>query len=850
MLALTRFLHGADGAVPTLLGGTLAMKTLSWTAAALAAAVLVVAWFARGVPGGSTTAAEANPAEPVLAASAPPSAPDSAALQRSTPATEGRVEHGASPAPELPRVRVRAHLVDARGARLRGAELVVRDAERFTARADENGDVELVVAGALPARDDLGTGALVAFVARAEGCGETLRLEPPPAGEVLELGEMRLVPIGSVAGVVRDASGRALAGADVRLCLPTLGLGASEHGELFGPPYSLGERRVLADAAGRFLIEDVSEGAWRAWAGAQGWSWRRGEPLRVERGVAVPEIELVLAPLPEANLVRGRTLAPDGRALVGIQVLATPAGASEAQSYALSEPDGAFELALLSGAPYRLHARDERSARDGAPRYSPASADGVRAGGAEVVLVLPEARWLALEVVDRDGAPADALVTSIYGVPEQRDFFAMPARGHARVLVPDEPFRVRVAAEGFASVELGPFEPAATPAELRVVLAPLARVRGVVKSAGRPVADAIVQLVRLAHDDEIVWLDGFPARLDGEGLVGTTSDARGRFELPIGLAAEYALYAEKQGFPAGERGPLRLDPARDEELDVELPTGGAVEGRVLVAEGESPAGILVKLARGDMRVHEGVTDADGSYRIAALTPGPYMVQAQRRRTGSTPGFAVSPIEVVKVSEFRFPWALEVRAGETVRHDIDLAAQELATVTGFLRVDGAAPPVASVRLVRKSDGWSQRAFDADEQALASDGSFAFEPHRTEDCWLVFESSSGALAGTTLVRALALEPGTNRVELELASAAVSGTLPAGESGPFALVIELAPDTFAVAPIDAHAGAFTLTSVPAAPNARLVGWRSDVDRSALLGWHEFAHVSLPAGRATVIE
>lgn len=98
-------------------------------------------------------------------------------------------------------------------------------------------------------------------------------------------------------------------------------------------------------------------------------------------------------------------------------------------------------------------------------------------------------------------------------------------------------------------------------------------------------------------------------------------------------------------------------------------------------------------------------------------------------------------------------------------------------------------------------------------------------------------------------LDLERGPNRVELELASAALRGRLPAEERGPFALVTEPAPGVFTVTPI-ALGPAFELDSVPAASDARLFGWRAGEDREDPRTWSELASFELPAGRWTELE
>jgi hypothetical protein len=539
---------------------------------------------------------------------------------------------------------------------------------------------------------------------------------------------------------------------------------------------------------------------------------------------------------------------PDGVGLEGIQV----SGAREdhAEVHALTVADGRFLLNAVAGEPYRLHARDAggNSGRR-EPRFGPATLAGVRAGEGPVTLAMPPASWLELDVVDAEGKRLQANASTRYGASGEQDDSSDTGRGPIRVLVPDQSFRVVIGAAGYEEAELGPFEPYRAPAEVRVVLARLARVRGEVRAGGETVAGARVQLIRRAKGREIDYLYGFPTHLDGRGLEGALTDAGGRFELPIRSEAEYVVLVEREGFATLEHGPLRLRPGHDEELELELGPGGALEGRVLVPESESAAGILVKLCRGDMRVHEAVTDADGRYALERLTPGPYMVLAERERLGEALGFLASPVETRTVDEtFTFPWAVVVRGGETVRHDVDLGGGARARVAGHLRVDGLTFGLASVHLVERTEGWWQRPDQSAEHGLAADGSFVVEDQHLGPHWLVCQLVGGELAGTLLVRAVDLVPGTNEVALALDSARVAGRLDPGEEGPCALVSELSENDFSVTPLAPAAGMFELSV--AAGRLRLVAWRAGEVRDDPCTWSVLRRATLHSGGRSVLE
>lgn len=835
VLALAPFLRpaGPVAGATILLGGTVFMKKILAAGAVVVLAVLGAFLARQRLEAGGGRIEPGRSASKVRLAS-----PESGAARSLLVAAEDlptRVP--AAPGNAPPPRHVRARILGLRGEPLTGAELHwLADPARLV-RADARGFVELTLPNAGPR-----VGAELEIAARAPGHGELRRAEFLPRHGDLELGELRLIPIGTLSGVVRDENGRPLAGADVRLALPPLGLDSSSR--LDGPPYTVGQRRVLAGAEGRFLFEEVRAGTWRPWAGAPGLAWGHGEVLSIEPDTPCSEIELVLVPLPPENLIRGRVIDARGAALPGMHVYAAGEQAQQPSAYCVSNTAGAFVLNVAAGVPQRVTAQQEPFAGENAraPEFGPASRVGVLGGEEALLLVLRPARWLAVSLVDPSGMPLAGSLTVSHD-NALADF--VPAEdGSARVLVSDQPFTLVARAAKHAPETRGPMDPAQVLAPLRIELRLLACVRGRVRANGELLPGAVVQLVKPASPGEVSYLYGFPARLDGEGLEGCLADANGRFELPIRRPGTHVLFSEAEGYAAWESAPFELG-REDVELDVTLDAGGTVTGHVLVPRGESPAGVEVRLSRGDMRVHEAVADAEGFYRIERLAPGPYMVLAERTRSSARRGGGSAlGIERVTRASHEFSWRLEVRSGETTRFDVDLLALAPARLEGRFLVDGRPQTAAAARLLPRSEPWRARPFSAGEHSLAADGSFRFEGRRPEPVWLVLESSGGVLEGTTIVVELELEPGENRRDLALERGSVRGTLPANEPGPFVLLTEPTPGLCTLTPVEGPAGEFLLQDVPAAAVVRLLVRPDGNDASDPRGWRALARGRVPAG------
>jgi RNA polymerase sigma factor (sigma-70 family) len=740
------------------------------------------------------------------------------------------------------------------------------------ARSNASGHAELAVAGEIP----LDTGNLpglladlesdpvtdmdmlqpqtdvpvwVQLVAGAPGYAPVERFLELGDEHVHELGELRLDAIGAVMGRVLGPDQQPLADQQVRIARPVALLDRTPGRRLCGPDYPALHEEVLTDAEGRFRFDSVPEGLWSLWAGGGGFLWSASPVFRIEPGQAGPDLELVLEPLPRRNVIAGVVLRPDGTPSVGTRVQAEPGPENGSWHFMeLTDELGRFSMRVLPDVIYDVTARGLGYSAIRKP-LRPRTIRGVVGGGPPLELRLQERLLMEVLVSDTSGRPVREFNLSYRGegLRQVSSVDIEDQEGRGNILVPDHPFRAFVRAEGFQKAELGLFTPEAAPRSLAVTITPLARVRGRVTAHGRALPGALVAISRMADGHNIDVMEGLPSRWDQSVYRQMKTDARGEFDLPILAQGTFALRAEHRDFAPLELGPFELDPGRGERVDFELGQGGAVAGRVLVPPGQDPAGVQVRIGRGDGRSQRAITDAAGHYRIERLMPGRYMAEASRTRIDERGG-GLEPIEtIVSEEEYAFPWKFEVHAGETTDYDIDLAAQDVARVVGTLRIDGRAHQLASVRILPGYHPWDDLNSPLMvERGLELGGRFVFEQQRTGPVWLVLGLGGGPLDGVVVVRRVELLRGENRVDFELESAGLGGPRPAGEAS-LALLAELDEETFGLLTLEDDVPFLHLTGVPAAARAWLVERQATGDPFA---WKKRAELDLPAGQWTSLE
>jgi len=576
------------------------------------------------------------------------------------PATDGRrayvpVREGAGSvrpvAPTAPQrasahVDASARVVDALGAPLAGARLVLVEPRLDAAgsggstgterSADPvsgaNGRVRLRLA-----RARFGDCEELAFRVEREGYVPRRLAARVPAGGALELGDVALVRPGVLEGLVRDLAGEPVEGARVVVVAGGSRLERDELTILYGPPSALQKRAARTDRTGRFAFGDLDDGTWQVWAGAPGREWSSSEPLRLRRGEPLDPQPLALVALDEARRIDGSVVGPSAQPIASAQLFFTGAFGSSAGPDgwrgAQADADGRFTLHVPRGASVQVVARDPSD------QLAPTGVEAAADPGQELVLELEDASWAALHAAGPGGIPlAGVEVLAHRGEPDHPASMTITQAADSALRVPvwDEATWLRVRADGYADLHLGPFEPhAAASAVLAAELTPTAWVRGRLTAEGdAPLDGAAIRLVPLAGAGAGTGrgaLAGTLAAGTGSpaGTVVGYTDAEGRYGLPVHASGAYALFVQSEGYGTATGVPASLDATADSELDVDVPATGALQGSVRTLPGGRGDDVTVVVTAADGRVHTRTADAGGGFRFEGLAPGTWTVHALR-----------------------------------------------------------------------------------------------------------------------------------------------------------------------------------------------------------------------------
>lgn len=657
----------SSSAAPAATGVVLMGATLKFAAAALVVAAASV-WWMWGEPARSDAAAQPRGAAGASAAPvaevADVDAPTAQRAELDTPgaaeAASHDVELAATPgaaavAASVPPGNVQVRFVDAAGVPWAG---VLVECESYgvlhSARSGEDGRVALDVP--LHSRDSQRSAALDAH---RRGLGSVRVVTAVRSGETTHLGDVVLGPGAQLRGRVLDERGAPLAAARVGLLPAAFELRDPDGLRRNGDDGFELQPDVTTDADGRFVFEGVGAGSWRVWAHAEGLRYGWSELFESAPPLALELPDLVLTEFEARDRIAGRVLDPRGEPLADQRVYVGYVSKTiEGKRSLTSGADGRFELIVASDAVYRFIVLSA----DG--MLGAAHVDGVQPGALDVVLQLSEPRWIELDVKASDGSrPSGTQVKVIdprYLYFDEKSALGMPHGDLVRVAEPAYTFRLQVDAPDFQSVWLGPYEPGAAPSSLEVVLEPLPRLRGVVRSSAGPVGGASIEPLS-ALEEGTIELNTFFVRMMRSSLRDSTAAADGSFVLEGN--GDVWLRVTAEGFAPALAGPFKIG-ASDAPVEIELGRGGAIEGRVIRADGSPGEGAIVGLNCGDGFGFTLRAGPGGLYRAERLTPGAWQVLPrgeELRPESSTlrqlPSGA--PIE----------WSCQVREGEVTRFDV-------------------------------------------------------------------------------------------------------------------------------------------------------------------------------------
>jgi RNA polymerase sigma-70 factor (ECF subfamily) len=617
--------------------------------------------------------------EPPAAAPATLAAPPEVALEKDArPAVrEARAEElpvTAAPVVEIPTAaparavgRLALRFVDAAGGPWSGVSLAQRYTTEALGTSAPDGHLELELA---PFGDEVEWN--VALVARRSGCASrdvraTLRV-----GTTTQLGDVLLGPGVIVAGRVLDEEGRGIAGADV-------GLGESElpelditSGEVSQPDEGLlrrvgsrafeGVMRTKSAADGTFKLEGAEPGLWRPWGHASGKRYDWGEPLEVRAGEDVAGLELVLPDELTTDRIAGVVLDPEGAPVPKAQILMSCSTESEVNTTsATAGHDGRFEFVLRRELALTLLAADPEHHHADAVLYD------VAPGTRGIELRLGPLTTFDVAVHDLAGAAirdCRLTLTPTVGFPRAKEAPPEAAPGLYRVAKPAVPFELVVEAPGFRPERHADLDPLTLGTQFDVVLAGASTLRGRVLAGGRPVAGARVTLHH-AIVERGVYQEGFECAYERTSASETTCAGDGSFTLTCPGSGPVYLRASARGLVDADAGPF--EPLAAPEVTLELTEGGALEGRVLNADGTPAAGAVVGIHHGDGRPRTRRVGPDGLYRFDALVPGEWSVElvtAEIDPSSSTSSRSSRPAA--------FDPNCTIRAGRVTRFDLERA----------------------------------------------------------------------------------------------------------------------------------------------------------------------------------
>ena len=600
--------------------------------------------------------------------------------------------------------------------------------------------------------------------------------------------------------------------------------------------------RRSTDDDGFYEIVGIESGRARVWAHASGYRYSFTEPIDVEPGGRVFDVDLDLLELAVEERIAGRVLDPDGNPVPRAKLTYTyisPDGTGF--QWETAEADGSFLIPVRRAEEHTVRAEDPEG------RWGGTDAVPVKPGAPDVLLLqLEEPTAVELQVRDETGTPVETYAFRVFdpGHPRMGGIWshsapeALHEDGRATVELTGARFSIEVDVAGYARTSVGPFEPDAVPDMIECALDAPSGLRGTVTAAGEPVGYAEVMLYKLYPDDAFVTGNGFRMIRRVTPVSSARTDTAGHFHVQVPDVGSFVLAAEARA------GSAEFGPFAHVEGPVELTLGhgGAIEGSVLVPSGSRAVGTIVGVNRGDGKPRTVRVGPDGRYRFEGLAPGPWEVRVCGQEAVET-GYSV--YHTTGNEPPPPPWVCDVIEGETTLFDVDLREREPCRLSGRLIVAaGADEWTASLW---PGYLWGERG-TARVPAVALDPSGEFELEMNEPGRHRLHLSRTTKHGEQqLSAAVRLEPGANTWEIELPLGSLSGDgagLRQAASVEFYHVWRGPLRSTCLTPIQPDLrGEFALNQVPAG-RARIV--RYDAERGALDPefWTTVMAVDVPVG------
>lgn len=264
--------------------------------------------------------------------------------------------------------------------------------------------------------------------------------------------------------------------------------------------------------------------------------------------------------------------------------------------------------------------------------------------------------------------------------------------------------RLQISAPGYLCYHLG-FEESELRRAYTVELVPVASLQVIVTSNEKRLEGVTVKLLApsWSFSHELVPLDGGAVRRVDDCQVGATSESGVVLFSDLPPGSGYAIEAEGQEFLAsGGVENIHLEPGSEEVVEVLLPPGGTLSGRIVDCSGNAGSGFAVVCKRRVRRATliEASCESDelGRFELAGLSTGLKLLRFERRKGDVWEFFASSAV---------------VFAGQNTDCGV-LSADSLASgagqVDGAVLLEGLPVPGADVRIwagINERDDWELR-----------------------------------------------------------------------------------------------------------------------------------------------
>jgi len=243
---------------------------------------------------------------------------------------------------------------------------------------------------------------------------------------------------------------------------------------------------------------------------------------------------------------------------------------------------------------------------------------------------------------------------------------------------------------------------------------------------------------RVAGPDAVP-LRGARVSLRGQDSeITVETDAAGEYVFDGVSPGTYRLHAAAQGHARREFGQTALGirglelalkaGEQRQSVDVRLPRGGTVAGRVLDRRGEPYEAVpvlLVEQVRQKGSVREDflgagmdVTDEQGHFRISGVEPGNYYLVARPERRSEAPTFHPGALSLRQATR------ITLRGGEELTGvDVAIDWDRGTSISGIL-LDPDGKPMRSGTMSLERGGWVHEPVFVRQVPIGADGSFEF------------------------------------------------------------------------------------------------------------------------------